>query len=258
LIARRSKKKNKNRSRFDLIFKRVSFLGLIFFPSFCKICGCFLENPEEKIVCARCLREMNPSRRAFCWRCGRFFSRTGAPYLCEECLKKSPVYTYHRSCGSYSGRLRDVILLFKYRKYRVLGRPLAEFMQSTLQDHPQVWRNADLVVPVPLHKKRKRERGFNQSLILARHLSLWLKLPLDSGILFRPVFRPPQTSLNAAERRRNTRGVFAVKNPHKIQKKTVLLVDDVYTTGATLQECGRILLQSGARDIRAVTLARAE
>ena len=89
-------------------------------------------------------------------------------------------------------------------------------------------------------------------------MSSKMNYPLETGVLYRPVYRPPQTSLNAEERRGNVRGVFAVVNPDPIIDRTVLLVDDVYTTGATLKECGRVLRGSGARDIRAVTLARAD
>ncbi|MFO7865993.1 MAG: ComF family protein [Candidatus Aminicenantes bacterium] len=231
---------------------------MVFFPSFCKLCGRFLENPEEKIVCRKCLGEMKPSRRAYCLCCGRIFGREGEPSLCRDCLEEAPSFSCHRSCGPYSGKLRDVILLFKYRKYRVLGRPLAEFIQLNLCGRRELWGGIDLVVPVPLHKKRQRERGFNQSLVLARHLASWLNYPLASKILSRPVFRPPQTALRAGERRRSVRGVFSVKNPAKLTRKTVLLVDDVCTTGATLEECSRVLLQSGAREVRAVTLARTE
>ncbi len=149
-------------------------------------------------------------------------------------------------------------MLFKYRKYRILGKPLADFMWSSLQSHKTVWKDAELIMPVPLHKKRYRERGFNQSLVIARYMSSKMNYPLETGVLYRPVYRPPQTSLNAEERRGNVRGVFAVVNPDPIIDKTVLLVDDVYTTGATLKECGRVLRGSGARDIRAVTLARAD
>lgn len=113
-------------------------------------------------------------------------------------------------------------------------------------------------MPVPLHKKRYRERGFNQSLVIARYISSQMNYPLETGVLRRPFYSPPQTSLNAEERRGNVRGVFAVVNPDPIKDKKVLLVDDVYTTGATLKECGRVLRESGARDIRAVTLARAD
>lgn len=238
--------------------RRTRAIGLIFFPSFCKICGRFLDKTGEKIICSHCLGGMKPNRRAVCLCCGRFFGRFGAPSLCGDCLTQKPFYSYHRSCGTYSGLLRDAILLFKYRKYRVLGQFLADFMLSNLKGHNKILRDVDLVIPVPLHKKRRRERGFNQSLILALHLAKGLKYPLESRILFRPVFRPPQTSFSAEERRRNARGVFDVKSAERVQRKTVLLVDDVYTTGATLQECARILLESGAGEIRAVTLARAE
>jgi ComF family protein len=116
---------------------------------------------------------------------------------------------------------------------------------------------AELIVPVPLHPKRLRWRGFNQSVLLARQVSAVYKLPLDPFVLQRYRETPPQTQLNEEERHKNMRGAFVADPDRPVSGKTILLVDDVYTSGATVNECSRTLKQSGAKEIYVLTLARA-
>jgi ComF family protein len=118
------------------------------------------------------------------------------------------------------------------------------------------WK-VNVVVPVPLHPKRLRWRGFNQSVLLGRELSRVFRLSLDPFLLQRKVETPPQTQLNEEERRRNVRGAFAVNPEKSLQNRSVLLLDDVYTSGATVNECSRCLKRAGAREVYVLTLARA-
>lgn len=115
----------------------------------------------------------------------------------------------------------------------------------------------DLILPVPLHSKRLRWRGFNQSVLLARQLSRAYGIPLHPYILSREKETPPQTQLSEDDRRRNVRGVFSVHGKEVIKGKNLLLVDDVYTSGATVNECSRALKQAGAKEVYVLTLARA-
>ncbi len=116
---------------------------------------------------------------------------------------------------------------------------------------------AELIVPVPLHPKRLRWRGFNQSLLLARQVSRAYGTPVDPFVVVRRRETPPQTQLTEEERRRNMRGAFAVNSGTPIKNKTILLVDDVYTSGATVNECSRVLRRAGAKAVYVLTLARA-
>jgi len=128
--------------------------------------------------------------------------------------------------------------------------------RSLVQDEA-LWWDLEAVVPVPLHKARKRKRGFNQSYELARYIADFKGLELMEKALIKKVNVAPQTSLPAEQRKINNKGVYEVVEPQKIKGKTLLLVDDVYTTGATVSECSSVLLKSGAKEVRVVTLAQA-
>ncbi|MGE5741206.1 MAG: ComF family protein [Candidatus Aminicenantes bacterium RBG_16_66_30] len=231
--------------------------GLLVFPSFCHICREPLEGAGEKIVCGACLAKLAPRVGPICPRCGRFHEGSGGDHPCARCLAQAPAYSMHRSCGIYGGMLKDVILLFKYRKYAPLSRPLAGFADTCLAGDRPLWEDADLLVPVPLHPSRKRERGFNQARLLARDLGSLQGLGVLTGSLVKTLNRPAQAGLRAAERERNVRSAYAVKHADKVLGRTLILVDDVTTTGATLRECAKVLKQAGAKEVRAITLAQA-
>lgn len=239
---------------YQSVFKT---LELMFFPSFCKICGKLLDAEGENVVCNSCIEELKPRRSSYCLCCGRFFETYGDPHLCYKCIEKKPEFSLHRSCGLYMGKLKDLILLFKYRKFKILGKKLAAYMSKSLAQEEALWRDLDAVLPIPLHKKRKRERGFNQSYELAKYIAENRGIEMLDRVLIKKINVPPQTSLPAEQRKINNKGAFEVKNPHRIRKKTLLLVDDVYTTGATIRECSLVLMKSGAKEVRAITLAQA-
>jgi ComF family protein len=153
--------------------------------------------------------------------------------------------------------LKDFILLYKYRGCQILGKDLARFMLNSLGRVEEIWWGLDALVPVPLHPKRKRQRGFNQALLLARELAREKEIQLLKKSLVKIKNRPPQTLVQSQERGKNIKGAFGVNNEEKIKDKVVLLVDDVFTTGATITECSVTLIEAGAREVRAVTVAQA-
>jgi ComF family protein len=128
---------------------------------------------------------------------------------------------------------------------------MAHGCQEFLEANP-----IDLIIPVPLHPKRLRWRGFNQSLLLARQVSRMYEVPVDPFLLYRSRETPPQTQLTEEERRKNVRGAFAMDAAKPLKGKSVLLVDDVYTSGATVNECSRVLVRGGAKTVHVLTLAR--
>ena len=144
---------------------------LIFFPSFCRLCSCLLQSPEEKIVCNSCLESIRPARTSVCLRCGRFFDSQLEDHLCSDCLHKLPPYSYHRSAGRYRGHLKDIILLYKYGKFKRLSKYLARFVGQSLGQDKKLWAGIEIIIPVPLHKKRYKERGFNQAALMAKELA---------------------------------------------------------------------------------------
>ncbi len=230
---------------------------LLVFPSFCRLCRAPLEDAGERVVCAACLSKLEPRRGPQCPRCGRFFESPAEDHLCGRCLEAAPAFSLHRSCGVYGGALKEVILLFKYRACAPLSRPLAGYAAARLADEPGLWAGAELLVPVPLHPSKRRERGFNQARLLARDLAAIKGLGVLDGALVKTRNAPAQAGLRAAERERNVRGVYAVKGPGDVVGRTLVLVDDVTTTGATIRECASVLVDAGAAEVRALTLAQA-
>ena len=174
---------------------------------------------------------------------------------CARCRRRPPALTLARAAGEYEGSLRDVIHAFKYEGRRGLAAPLGRLAATEGAD---VLRGAHCVVPVPLHPVRRLQRGFNQAEDLARELGL----PV-AHILWRPRLTAAQTGLGAWARRRNVRGAFAVspiwrwRRQADLAGRVIVLVDDVRTTGATLNACAEVLLDAGVGEVRALTVARA-
>ncbi|MCX6559522.1 MAG: ComF family protein [Candidatus Aminicenantes bacterium] len=231
-------------------------LELLVFPSACRLCGRLLDGPGERVLCPDCISGLSPLHGPVCPSCGRGFGAAVDPHLCGDCLVSPPPFSRHRSAGLYGGTLKEALLLFKFRKYRPLAKPLGSFVASALRGEEALWEDG-VFVPVPLHKKRRRQRGFNQAEALAGELSRLTGRPVETRALRRMADIPPQTRLGKAERRANVRGAFKVVRPDRIRGRVIVLVDDVFTTGSTLGECARELRRAGAADVRAVTIAQA-
>jgi competence protein ComFC len=236
----------------------LKLIELVLFPSFCRRCGRLLERRGERVVCRDCWAEARPRRSASrCPVCGLLLDGAGRPHPCRDCAAAPPAFSVHRSCGGYDGALKDIILIFKYRKFSVLGRGLAALAEEAVGGDAGLWTGADALVPVPLHPRRKRDRGFNQSRVFAAELGKRKGVPVLDGALVKVRNAPPQTSLEGRERAGNVRGAYAVRKSERVRGKVLVLVDDVYTTGSTIGECARTLLEAGAGEVRAVTIARA-
>jgi len=243
------------------LFLRQGLADLVFPPK-CLVCGVFLTGNQPSGpdglagFCPECLAGLLPLPQAHCRCCGRPFD-TGAPsvHVCARCRKKHPVYDQALSAGLYEGALRSAIHRLKYSGRTELARPLAAFMADHLSPPffpPQV----DLILPVPLHRKRLRERGFNQALLLARKLYREYQALVRFDLLLRTRWTEPQVNLKGPERLANVRRAFALSDPAAVKNRSVLLMDDVYTTGATINECARVLKKAGAAQVLVLTLAR--
>jgi ComF family protein len=168
--------------------------------------------------------------------------------ICWQCLKKAPPFSMVMNYGLYEGVLAEAINHLKFHGLKRFARPLGRLLLSF--DLPMI----DGIIPVPLSIKRLRERGFNQSLLIAKTISKEKKVPLMMDILFKKKETPPQVSLSAKERLSNLKNAFEVKGD--IQDLRLLLVDDVMTTGATVTECSKMLIKAGAKEVIVLTLAR--
>lgn len=230
-------------------------LGFLF-PCECKIC----EGPlgVAKWVCEGCLTRIKHISLPQCHLCGiplaPFFLDIVEP-LCKECRSQPRYFHQARAVAFYGGVTKESLHLFKYGRKIALYKPLGQLMTDLAATH---WRREiiDLIVPVPLHPKRKRERGFNQAELLAFPIKTRLKLPIDTKNFIRDRATQTQTELGKKERIENVKGAFRVRGTSQFSGKNILLVDDIFTTGATLNECSRTLIEAGARRIYALTLAR--
>ena len=219
----------------------------------CASCAALLESPSRGPVCAACWQSIRPLTPPLCDGCGdplpTWRAISTSQLRCARCRRTHRFVDRARAIGPYDGALRAIVHALKYDGRRSLARPLAALMRV---------RGADLVegataaVPVPLHGSRRRERGFNQAADLARHLGL----PVAHALV-RVRATPAQTGLPAVQRHRNLRGAFAVtRAARSLAGATIVLIDDVSTTGATLDACARTLKDAGVAEVRALTAAR--
>jgi len=241
-------------------------LFAVLFPSDCRVCGTALVKISRLPVCQDCLDSMNPIAGGLCAICGeRLFSSYAAASAeaqarCGLCRRIEPVFARAAAYGSYESGLRELIHLLKYGGVRpaanVLGRMLAEAIAMLEPEFPA---EPVALVPVPLHRTRLRQRGFNQAELIAR-AAMKVRRP-DNRLLLCPVLErkretTSQIGLTSHQRRENLRGAFGVLGPEAVKGREVLVVDDVYTTGATVSECARVLRRAGATKVWVATVAR--
>jgi ComF family protein len=179
------------------------------------------------------------------------------PYdtLCGECRVSGKRFGICRSAGLYEGQLKECIHLFKYEGRVEMAKALGSFMDEFARRELREWE-IDAVVPVPLHRAKRRVRGFNQALLLAREIGRHMDVDVRGGVLRRVRRGESQSTLKRAERMKNIRGVFSLVNRDAVRGLRLLLVDDVFTTGATAEECVKVLLEGGAKRVDVFTAAR--
>lgn len=226
------------------------------FPPLCLACSKVLSTGAQEIFCPDCLSQITFISGGLCPVCGIIFPDSPAGnHLCGNCLENKPWFTSARAAVAYDGVILDAIHQFKYGRNMTTGAALASFLAG-FNFADQDLDSFDVIVPVPLHIKRLRERGFNQSLILARALGEKHELNVDFSSLKRCKMTFTQTGLHKKEREMNIAGAFVANSPGKFREKKLILVDDVYTTGATINECAKTLVQAGASQVAVITLAR--
>jgi ComF family protein len=219
----------------------------------CAACDTPLDSPTRGPVCGHCWNRVVLIAPPVCETCAEPLPSWRVISLkeqrCARCRRRGTIVSRARTIGTYDGALRDIIHALKYDRRRSLAAPLGAWLRIHGAD---ILLGADVAVAGPLHRSRRRRRGFNQAADLARHLGL----PLADA-LRRTRATPSQTDLPAARRHANVRDAFALRRRHTVAGRCVVLVDDVSTTGATLEACARVLLDAGAREVRALTAARA-
>lgn len=257
------------------------------FPNKCSACGRFFHagshaakppEPFSPIVsaglfetimapflCENCRPAFFPIESPKCRICGVMFkSRAGGDHICGDCLTANPRFNSIRSAGQYDGTFMTCIHSFKYKRKTQLARPLGRLLFHAFISYNESTL-PDIIVPVPLHPSRLKERGFNQAALMLTQWPAFFrqtgypapKIAGNDRVLKRIRKTPAQTGLTRKHRKLNIRRAFSLTHSNHIQGKSILLVDDVCTTGATVNECARILRSGGADCVNVLTLARA-
>ena len=224
----------------------------IFFPPRCSVCGEILSLEErDGFLCHSCKKEMLYVPKGTCPHCGE---ETGNACFCASCLKE---FSFDAACAAFPyGTVRNAIHLFKYDGDKTIGDGLGEQMADYLMEYQKtLLEQADVMVSVPLHPKKKAFRGFNQTHILCEKISGKTGLPFEKGVLERKRETIAQSELNHEERKVNLRDAFGVKQD--VAGKCILLVDDIFTTGTTCNECARELYRAGAKAVLVFALSAA-
>jgi ComF family protein len=229
-------------------------LGLVY-PPHCAACGA--ATAAEVHLCESCAGKAERIVAPFCRGCSEPYSGaiTG-DFLCAECRERDFQFTCSVSPYRAVGVVREFILRFKYERHFYLRHPLADWLAAGLEDERLRDPQPELLVPVPLHSARKRQREFNQAHELAKLLSERAGLPVLEA-LERTRYTTTQTYLDREKRLANLRGAFQLHPRATVSGRHILLIDDVFTTGSTAEECARVLRQNGAASIRVLTVARA-
>jgi competence protein ComFC len=237
------------------IAEAVHALASLFYPATCVVCSANVERSEY--LCGECQRGAPRIVAPFCTKCSEPFpGAITQAFSCANCEHR--VLHFDCAVAMYRSRglVRKLVHQFKYAKQRHLRFPVAGWLRETLHDPRLRGRHFDVIVPVPLHPARERERGFNQAALLAELLASSTELPAHD-VLERTRYTTTQTAYDRAERMENLHGAFRLRKNQDVRDLRVLLIDDVLTTGSTLSECARVLKAAGAISVHAATAARA-
>lgn len=236
------------------------------FPQVCVLCeGDWKPSPRENQpllvwrghgICGSCAKEISWLAPPFCPSCALpIHSPAVSSHVCGECMRDPPPFCSARALVVYNQEVFPLLHKMKYGPDASLARFMGELLVLNLKEE-LLSLLTDLVVPVPLHASRLRHRGFNQAAFMGKAVARTLGVPLELGLLERHRATPPQVGLSRIQRRENVKGAFSVRQKGLIKGKTILLVDDVYTTGATLREASRELIGKGAAQVHVLTFAR--
>lgn len=231
------------------------------FPLDCKICEKTIRESKGYSICEDCFKTIELIERPYCAKCGKpliptDFFKQNREILCLDCKRKKYSFEFSRSTGIYDKVLKKCIHLFKYYGEKKLAKPLGKLMVDSLVKNDEFKRKIDLIIPVPLHRNDLKKRGFNQSVLLGKVTGDYLSIPVRENVLVKKKLTPFQINLSKKERKINILGAFSVEKPEEIKGQNILILDDVFTTGATVEECTKELMKARAKNIFVLTLAR--
>jgi ComF family protein len=235
------------------------FLDIIF-PRKCILCENSHDGDRESI-CPNCMDKIPFINDPVCDRCGIPFEVTysieeSLNYLCGECRSSPPLFDRALSVCQYDETVRDIIAAYKYQNKPYIGKDLVSIINKFLGGRiAELF--PELIIHVPLHVKRLKERGYDQAYILADGIGRELNIRVSYKNLVRTSYTTPQVDLNGMERMKNVKGAFFVTDPAELKDRSILLIDDVFTTGATIKECVKVIKKAGAGKVYVLTFAKA-
>lgn len=227
----------------------INFLLNQLFPELCPICKGQSDWAKTNPICSNCWQGIVCYKGARCKVCGKP-SESKETETCSDCIKHKPFYMQTIYYGLYEGALKEALHLLKYQSIKRLADVLSDLMIAILNDI-----DAHILIPIPLHKKRLLQREFNQSAVMGYKIAKKLSIEFDACGLMKTVHNPPQSLMKGRDRINNVKKIFEVSG--EVKDKRVLLFDDVITTGATINEGARVLIKAGAKEVFAVSIARA-
>jgi len=243
-----------------LKYIKEGLLNLIF-PINCRICKKPIRESEGYSICKECMKKIELIEGPLCTTCGKplihsdyFINHDDS--LCLDCKKYNRYFDFARSIGVFNHVLRTSIHLLKYYREKKLVKPLGRLLIEFICKNKLLFQKIDFIIPVPLHKEKIKERGFNQSLLLALEIGNYFNIPVKPDCLIKGKITASQVRLSKTERRFNLKKAFLVKASESLKKKNILLIDDVFTTGSTVSECSKELKNAQVNNIYVLTLAR--
>lgn len=230
-----------------------TFLNFIYPRNiYCILCNIPIDRDEKYSICHDCKMKLEFIRGRVCKQCGRSLDPLYIMDRCDECLDNPCFYKRAISCLEYDDLSKKIIFDLKYHKKRYISYHIAEIIYDRLKESDIYF---DIIIPVPLYGDKERERTFNQASIIGKYIGRMVEVDVDDKTLIRARNTTSQNKLTKEERRENLDGAFDVINKNNIINKNILLIDDIFTTGATINECSRILLENRARNVYAATFA---
>jgi ComF family protein len=231
------------------------------FPLDCKMCEKPIRESKGYSICEDCFKTIELIERPCCIKCGKpliptDFFKQNREILCLDCKRKKYSFEFSRSTGVYDKVLKKCIHLFKYYGEKKLAKPLGKLMVDSLVKNDEFKKKIDLIIPIPLHRNDLKKRGFNQSVLLGKVVGDYFSIPVGESVLVKKKLTPFQVNLSKKEREKNILRVFSVEKPEEIKGKNILILDDVFTTGSTVEECAKELMKARAKNVFVLTLAR--
>ncbi len=247
-------KKGKKISKYALQISLFLDKALnIIYPRRCPICGGIVKEYGEN-ACIECKKELLYTAEPVCKKCGKQVSAFEEEY-CFDCTKKHHVFESGAALYIYNNAIKNAIYGFKYHNKREYAKFFGDEISKHLEDKISEW-NIEKVIAVPLHKKKKRIRGYNQAELIAKHICRNLDIEYVPNAIERVRFTVPQKELTSIERKKNLEKAFKIcKDSVLLINKNVLLIDDIYTTGSTIDECTKVLLSSGVSSVHYISLS---